>query len=51
MLGCSIVAAYTRYRYLRDAELIYYNGIYHTQREKGGFGCDKYSLKKSTISV
>ncbi len=26
--------------YLRDAHLIYYNAICHTQRENGGFGCD-----------
>jgi len=26
--------------YLEDAELIYYNGLAHTQRANGGFGCD-----------
>lgn len=26
--------------YRDDAELIYYNGICHTQRNNGGFGCD-----------
>lgn len=26
--------------YRNDAELIYYNGICHTQRYNGGFGCD-----------
>ena len=26
--------------YLDDAELIYYNGICHNQRDNGGFGCD-----------
>lgn len=26
--------------YRNDAELIYYNGISHTQRYNGGFGCD-----------
>lgn len=28
-------------KYLDVAEKIYYNGICHTQRENGGFGCDK----------
>lgn len=27
-------------KYLDQAELIYYNGICHDQRENGGFGCD-----------
>lgn len=27
-------------RYLDQAELIYYNGLCHDQRENGGFGCD-----------
>lgn len=27
-------------QYLNDAERIYYNGICHTQRYNGGFGCD-----------
>ena len=27
-------------KYLDQAELIYYNGLCHTQRENGGFGCD-----------
>lgn len=27
-------------QYLNDAELIYYNGICHSQRYNGGFGCD-----------
>jgi uncharacterized protein len=27
-------------QYLEDSELIYYNGIAHTQRMNGGFGCD-----------
>lgn len=26
--------------YLRDAQLIYYNALCHTQRANGGFGCD-----------
>lgn len=26
--------------YLEQAELIYYNGLCHTQRSNGGFGCD-----------
>lgn len=26
--------------YLDDAELIYYNGLCHNQRDNGGFGCD-----------
>ena len=26
--------------YLRDAQLIYYNALCHTQRSNGGFGCD-----------
>lgn len=26
--------------YLRDAQLIFYNGLSHTQRANGGFGCD-----------
>lgn len=31
-------------QYLEDAELIYYNGISHTQRVNGGFGCDNCPL-------
>ncbi len=31
-------------QYLEDAELIYYNGISHTQRVNGGFGCDNSPL-------
>ena len=27
-------------KYLDEAELIYYNGLCHTQRANGGFGCD-----------
>ncbi len=27
-------------KYLDQAELIYYNGLCHTQRDNGGFGCD-----------
>lgn len=34
-------AATRRPDYLEDAEMIYLNGIAATQRENGGFGCDK----------
>ena len=47
---CAIVDSYLlavqlwqhtgKVEYRNDAELIYYNGICHTQRFNGGFGCD-----------
>jgi uncharacterized protein len=64
---CAIVDSYMtavqlwRYtqkpEYLEDAQHIYYNGICHTQRSNGGFGCDNcpgpkdMSLKVNTYEA